>query len=191
MLQGAGWNPLPQPRNDLQNLTLLDSNSILKYEWKLLNSITYRNVLLAIDATICTDSELKGIALILTTDALIIVNLDDDSVKRIISLGQIQVVVNDHDPTCLSFKIMKQKCEEECIIEMDSASRARVADYVRSTASLLQLPGEINQHSVISSHLDDINEEIICYVNPQNRNYFVCLLALAKQMNNNYSFPVL
>ncbi|XP_008197902.1 intermembrane lipid transfer protein VPS13B isoform X1 [Tribolium castaneum] len=188
LLQGAGWNPLPQPRSDLvKNLNLLDSNSMLKYEWKLLSSLTYKNVLFATEATMFNDSEFKGIGLVLAPDALIIVNLDDDNVKRIISLGQIQVVASDNDPTYLSFRIMKQKCEEECVVEMDPASRARVADYVRSTASLLQLP-EVNQHSVI---MDDTNEQINCYVNPQNRNYFVCLLTLAKQMNSNYNFPVL
>jgi vacuolar protein sorting-associated protein 13B len=191
LLQGAGWNPLPQPRNDaVQNL--VDSNSALKYEWKLLNSISYKNVLYATEATTFSDTDFKGIGLILTSDALIIVNIDDDIVKRIISLSQVQAIASDHDPTYLSFRITK-KTEEECVVEMDPACRARVADYVRSTASLLQLPGEVtHDHSEMSAtHLHDDNEQINCYVNPQNRNYFVCLLSLARHMNTNYSFPVL
>ncbi|RZB39382.1 ATG C domain containing protein [Asbolus verrucosus] len=182
LLQGAGWNPLPQPRNNLsQHLKHIDINSAIKYEWKLLHSITFKNVLNVTEATSINNKDFRGIALILTSDALIIVSIDDDIVKRIISLSQLQVVANESDPTLLLFRITK-KMEEESIVEMDPACRARVADYVRSTATLLQIPGiSQDQPEISPTHLrDEINEQFCCYVNPQT-----------KQMNTNYSFPVL
>lgn len=139
-----------------------------------------------------TNTDFKGIVLILTSDALIIVNIDDDTVKRIISLGQLTVTVSDNDPTYLTFKIVKI-AEEENIIEMDPACRARVADYVKTTATILNInreeeAAEMTPTNPIQNNTDD---QFGCYVNPQNRNYFVCLLLLAKQLNNDFSFPVL
>lgn len=192
MLQGAGWNPLPQPRSSLlESISPLDQTSSIKYEWKLLNAISHKKILYVTEATIVTNTDFKGIVLILTSDALIIVNIDDDTVRRIISLGQLTVSASDKDPTYLIFKIVKM-IEEENIVEMDPACRARVADYVKSTATILNINREEEAEMTPTNPMqNNTDDQFGCYVNPQNRNYFVCLFLLAKQLNNDYSFPVL
>lgn len=164
----------------------------MKYEWKLLNAITYKKILYVTEATIVTNADFKGIVLILASDALIIVNLDDDTVRRIISLGQLNVNASDNDPTYLTFKIVRQ-IEDENVVEMDPACRARVADYVKNTANILNITRE--EESEMPSPLNPIqnntDDQFGCYVNPQSRNYFICLLLLAKQLNSDFSFPVL
>lgn len=156
------------------------------------------------EATSITNySKYNAITLILTIDALIIINTDEDCTERIISISELTILENK-DPTVLEFKLTPSlvhvKSEDETAIEMDPASRARVADYVRSTVGILNLPVLQSDHSDISisplssPDIPDVSPELTVltfYVNPQSRNYFLRLLALAKQHRHNYNFPVL
>ncbi|KAJ8948160.1 hypothetical protein NQ318_009252 [Aromia moschata] len=208
LLQGAGWNSLPEPRSPPCIYKISHAlNSVLKYNWKLINSISHSQLLYVTEATsITNNSEYSAIALILTIDALIVIDTDEDETQRIVSLSELTALQNN-DPTMLAFKLtpplVQVKSEDEAALEMDPACRARVADYVRSTVGLLNLPDTmvISEHSDISiSPLSspcatpNVCEEstvLTYYVNPQSKNYFLCLLSLAKQHRHNYNFPVL
>lgn len=180
-------------------------NSTLKYMWKFMQSITQSSLLFVTDATwITNEGQYKAVALILTTDVLIIVNTDEDVSQRVISLSELSGAQNSADPTLLSFKIepsvVPPKLQDE-VIEMDPACRARVVDYVRNTAGFIQFSEELgSDHSEMSvspcpspsSSLDIKEQQVLTfYVNPQSRNYFLILLFLAQQQHQNYSFPVL
>lgn len=152
-------------------------------------------------------AQYEAVALILTTDALIIVNTDEDVPHRLISLSELSSTDNN-DPTLLALKLSPpmfaslKNNEEDCTVEMDPACRARVADYVRNTVGLLQLPSDFSpEHSEMSisplltpsTSIDGNSHEqaLTFYVNPQNKNYFLSMLLLAKQQLQDYSFPIL
>lgn len=157
--------------------------------------------------SVSSEYEFVAVTLVLTLDALIIIKNDDDIPQRVISISEVNVT-HGNDPTILTFKLspppIKQKpLEGEGIIEMDPVSRARVADYVKNTVGHLNLPDSApsEAHSGISisplstPDLDEsANREstiLTFFVNPQSRNYFLCLLALAKHQHQNYNFSVL
>lgn len=208
LLQGAGWNSLPEPRCiPLLHNKCSCNNSTLKYNWKLIHWLSQNTLLYVTEATyLKNNTEYEAVALVLTTEALIVINLDDDRTKRIDDLSVLDVMDNN-DPTILSFKItepvVQVKTEDELIIEMDPDCRARVADYVRNTVGLLNLTdNKSTDHSDISISPLSSPGTTICpkeeeatvlsyFVNPQNRNYFICLLSLIKQQKENYNFSVL
>ncbi|CAG9819390.1 unnamed protein product [Phaedon cochleariae] len=206
LLQGAGWNSLPQPRSPpLVSKIEHSAYSILKYNWKHIRAMSPSQMLFVTEATsISSSSQYEAIALILTLDALVIVNLDEDETQRIISLSELTVCPSS-DPTLLVFKLTppltQVESEEECAVEMDPVSRARVADYVKSTKGLLNLPDSVSaEHSDIdisplsSPGAEETVQEtpmLTFYVNLQSRNYFLCFLELAKQQQHSTNFPVL
>lgn len=147
----------------------------------------------------------QAIALILTLDALIVINTDRDETERVINLKEL-TVGQSNDPTLLTFKLTaplaQSKSEDMSLMVMDPVNRARVAEYVKSTVGLLNLPNnnvspehsEISISPLNSPSLSDIAQEttiLSYYVNPQSRNYFLCLMELAKQQCLNNNFPVL
>lgn len=209
MLQGAGWNSLPEPRSSpLIYKSELFLNSALKYNWKHSSTVLPNQFLFVTEATsVSTDYEFEAVTLILTIDALNIISNEEDNPQIVISLSEVNVSQGS-DPTILTFKLspppVKAKISEvDGIIEMDPISRARVADYVKNTLGHLNLPDSApsEAHSGISiSPLStpDLDESVTrkstvltFFVNPQSRNYFLSLLALAKYQHQNYNFPVL
>lgn len=172
-----------------------------------MKSITQSNFLFVTDAIwLSNDGQYERVALLLTTEALIIINTDEDTSQRIITLPELSGVDNTLDPTLLNLKLAPVPIppinKDECDIDMDPACRARVADYVRNTVGLLQFPDGMSPDPSGMSVPPPVtpNSEIIqigepstlCfYVTPQSRNYFVTILSLAKQQRQNYSFPVL
>lgn len=181
---------------------------MVKYYWKYTQHITASNIIYITDATsISCSGQYEAVTLILTLDALIIINSDLDKIQRVLSIIELSGLDSVTDPTLLSLKLALPKPEakiaDEIVIEMDPVSRARVADYVRTTANLVQIPAEdLNAESdrsmSISPDLDEGSEEdvqreqttLTFYVNPQNRNIFLCLLAQARKQTQSYNFPV-
>lgn len=208
LLQGAGWNPLPKPRTTpATHHTYSAPSAALKYTWKFLQTFTRSSVVFITEATWLTgENEYRAVALILTTEYLIIANTDEDVTQRIISLPELNVNQVTPDPTLLSFRVVPvlppvlRNTEEE-VVEMDPACRARVVDYVRSTVGLVHLrddvsPAPSEMGATVSrcgspggsSRLDAV---LNFYVSPQNRNYFLAVMGLAQQQRQNCSFPVL
>lgn len=166
------------------------------------------DILFVTEATHISHLNYEAIALILTSEALIIVNTDEDTSHRIISLSELTAVENSLDPTLLSLKLtmptlQAPKSSDECAIEMDPDCRARVADYVRNTVGLMMLSSDLSpeQSEMSISPLETptpsvdgtASEHTVLsfYVSPQNRNYFLNLFSLAKQLSEEYTFPVL
>lgn len=167
-------------------------------------------MLFVTEATSITHASIfAAVALILTVDSIVVVNLDNEDIIRVISLGEISIVLNN-DPTILSLKrippkkVQKdfEKVEDELAINMDPEMRARVADYVRSTVGLLNPPEDMSVHSGISIsplsspdiETDDKQSETSVmnfYISSQKMKYFVCLVNLATQQRSGNHFPVL
>lgn len=210
LLQGAGWNPLPEPRSQPSSYHVFSNlNSILKYKWKFLHNITSNsNLFTAIEATLITNiTEYLPVTLVLTNEALIIFNTDEDSAQRIIHLNEIISIDTTTDPTLICF-ILKaptkhSECNDPLAIEMDPACRARVANYVRNSASLIHLPSRDSSPdqsdidispicSIPSSPIKHTSDspQISFFVNPQYRNYFYNMLAFAKQQSQDNTFRI-
>lgn len=211
LLQGAGWNPLPEPRSHpVLSHVFSHTNSHLKYNWKFMQLISEKHLLFITEAThINSSSDYSAIALILTSDALIIINTDEDVTNKCISLTEVGRVENSGDPTLLSLKLCSPalptiKYEDDCAIEMDPECRKRVANYVRSTTGLMLLSDDLSvDHSEMSispistptpsaDYSNPLEQKTLTfYVSPQNRNHFINLLNLAKHQREGYNFPVL
>ncbi|CAH0555543.1 unnamed protein product [Brassicogethes aeneus] len=208
LLQGAGWTSLPEARNQPVLFQIYTSpNSIVKYSWKLTNSLSNRNIIYVTEATSINNTQYEAIALILTTEALMIINTDEDRTDKVLSLAELSIV-QSNDPTLLVLKLTPPpvvvKQEDENVVEMDPVSRARVADYVKNTVGILNMPDGISQdrsdisisplsspRAMSTTSMADVSTIYSFYVNPQNRNYFLCLLSLTQQRQPNYHFPVL
>lgn len=174
--------------------------------------LTKSVILFATEATSITNlGNYEAVTLILTTEALLIVNADEDVTQKILKLNELNGIDSASDPTLLTLKLSlpklqvpKLKNDDECVVELDPDSRARIADYVKNTVGLINFSSEnqSSEHSEISISpdlsADESNDEnqrvqttLTFYVNPQSRNYFLCLLSLLKQEYETYSFPVL
>ncbi|XP_045475296.1 vacuolar protein sorting-associated protein 13B [Harmonia axyridis] len=212
LLQGAGWNNLPEQRSSPILHNMFSSNSsILKYDWKM-NTISENSskFLHMTEATsVSSNFNYTSVALIITNKNLIVVNADEDVVQNSIILSEVEPLKTNSDPTLLSLEMVPTqpvvlKVEDDVIVEMDPASRARVADYVKNTVGMLQVAGGSKGPSEMSisplsspgagNDSDAESKTVLSFfVSPQDRNYFLCLLAMAKQENldtcNNY--PVL
>lgn len=188
-------------------------NSTTKYSWKFIQPISKSTtILFATEATAITNfGNYESVALVLTSQALLVINTDEDMTQKILKLTELSGVDNANDPTLLTLKLTAPKTQapkvrndDEGAIELDPASRARIADYVRNTIGLMNFTedNQSSEHSEISispdQSADESTEEyqkeqttLTFYVKPQSRNYFLCLLSLLKQDYETYSFPVL
>ncbi|XP_030768330.1 vacuolar protein sorting-associated protein 13B-like isoform X2 [Sitophilus oryzae] len=207
LLQGAGWNSLPNPRRLAQVQKIHQTNnSTLKYSWKFITLFT-NQMLYVTEATMMSSGAVYAtVAVILTTDSVIIINLEGDEVYRAMSLKELSVV-STNDPTVLSLKHTRhismkrdlEKVDDELAIPMDPEMRARVAAYVRSTVGLLNLP-EVNVYSEItisplSSPVEDLSVDdstvVNLYMTAHKIKYFVCLFNLARRQIDGNHFAVL
>lgn len=185
----------------------------MKYTWKIIPTAATTDILFVTDATIISNTcQYEAVALILTAEALIIVNTDEDVISRVLALTELIASNNASDPTLLSLKLIKD--DGGSPVEMDPACRARVADYVRNTVGLLQQQQQqqTNDDDDLSPDHSEMSvsplltptgaataadgtaghEQLLSfYLNPQNRNYFLSMLGLAKQQRENYCFHVL
>ncbi|XP_076265664.1 vacuolar protein sorting 13B isoform X3 [Rhynchophorus ferrugineus] len=209
LLQGAGWNSLPDPRRHPQTQKIgLATNSTLKYSWKFMNLLS-NHMLFVTEATSLSQGAIyAAVALILTTDNVVVIVLDGDEVNRVLPLKELTVIASN-DPTLLSLKHTPttptkkdlEKVDDDLAIPMDPEMRARVADYVRSTVGLLNLPEVDSMHSEISisplssptADEETLGEATVVsfYMSAQKIRYFTCLFNLAKRQTDGNHFPVL
>lgn len=207
LLQGAGWNPLPEPRTyPTAHHMFTSNNSVLKYKWKFLHNLTAQsNLFAATEATLITlSSEYIAVALVLTNEALVIFNTDEDSAQRVVHLNEIIGVDTTSDPTLIAFNLKPPAKTMDDPLEMDPACRERVANYVRNSASLMHLPSRDSSPSQSDIDISPIasfpnspvksssdSPKLCFYVNPQFRNYFYNMLALAKQQSQDNTFRII
>lgn len=209
LLQGAGWNPLPDPRAPSQTIHIEHTpNSTLKYPWKFPQVLSGHILYITEATSITQDSMFTAVALILTIENLVVINLENDEIDRIMPLEEVISVPNS-DPTILTLKhvppkiVQKEKLEDELAINMDPEMRARVADYVRSTAGLLRVESEdvpsvhsgISVSPLSSPDIVDVSQgesvTLNYLVTTQKIKYFVCVLNLAGQQRSKGHFQVL
>lgn len=180
------------------------SNTVLKYCWKYgsTNSVL-PEIIYATEGTCISNGQYEAVALILTLESLVIANLDEDMAQRTLRLTELSCSNVTIDPTLITLKLKLITDEikpiddddDDAIVEMDPISRARVADYVRSTVGVLNFPGYLENETDSDSFTTNVtlptNEQILSfYVSPTHRNYFLCLFEICKQQKMKYNFPI-
>lgn len=199
LLQGAGWNPLPEPRS-VKTSGQFAENSILKYTWKVLQNATAHNKFIAI---IEVDFEGTPMLLIVSLETLVLIDVTEDVIKRAISVSEISDVFTDGLTEIRIALVQPVKPPpqnaEAFEIEMDPVSRARVADYVKNSAGLVQLSplgstSNSDDESVVAPQRPLISlaqPSLVFHVNSPIRNYLCDILELVRQQNKNNTFRVL
>ena len=200
LLHETGWTTMPEVRQQpILEYAFSGTNSRLKYDWKLVTGFgSGRHTLLHVtDATYITPAgTYKAITLILTTQALFLIDTEEDLTKRVLSLTELSGIDQPSDPTLLSFHL-------QAPVETEAALNARVVDFVRHTSGMVAEIGNYtagNQSepeessslgSPVNSEQDKNTDPLQFYVNPQSRNYFLSVLALAKRQSQGQGFSVL
>ncbi|XP_066257341.1 intermembrane lipid transfer protein VPS13B isoform X1 [Euwallacea similis] len=206
LLQGAGWNSLPNPRSvSIQNQR--STNSTLKYLWKYMDIFSSQVLFVTEVTSVSKNSLFIPVALVLTVDSIVVINLQTEDVLQIVPVSEV-ILGHNNDPTVLSLKhtpvkvVPKEKVEDELAINMDPEMRARVADYVRSTVALLS-PQEdvVSVHSgvsnsplaspILESEQQDETVVMNYFIAQHKIKYFSCLLNFARQQRDDKHFPVL
>ncbi|XP_069674298.1 intermembrane lipid transfer protein VPS13B isoform X2 [Periplaneta americana] len=197
LLHGAGWTTLPEVRQQpLIEHAFSGTNSRLKYNWKFVAGLgAGRQMLLHMtEATCITPSgSYEAVALVLTTRALFLVDTEEDVTRRVLSLTELSGIEHPSDPTLLCFRL-------QTAVENDATSRARVADFVRRSSGMVvdlthdstqsEAETSLSGSPVPSESPSSTEAPLIFYVNPQSRNYFLAVLALAKRQNQGRGFSV-
>ncbi|XP_063236346.1 intermembrane lipid transfer protein VPS13B [Bacillus rossius redtenbacheri] len=190
LLHGAGWASLPRARHaPARELARDDPNSLLKYSWKL---VAGRHALLHVaDATLRTPAGHRPVALVLTTQALFVVDVEEDVCQRVLSLSELAVAERSPDPTLLCFRFRMPAMP----MDMDPASHARVVDYVRHSAAAAcpdDSPSEAGtSQSDGSCEQGQFDAPLTFLVAPLWRDHFVSVLELAKRHSEGRGFAVL
>ncbi|PNF20823.1 hypothetical protein B7P43_G12077 [Cryptotermes secundus] len=198
LLHGAGWTYLPEVRQQsIIEYSFSGASSRLKYSWKLIAELGAgcHTLLHVTEATCVTPSgNYEAVALVLTTRALFLVDIEEDLTRRILSLAELSAVEHLSDPTLLCFQFQPA-------VELEAASHARVVDFVRRSSGMVADIAHDSAQSEVESSLpgspvlpeppDSTDTLLMFYVNPQSRNYFLSVLALAKRQSEGRGFAVL
>lgn len=198
LLHGAGWTSLPKVRRQsVTEYAFSNANSQLKYSWKLIAGLGVgRHALLHVTEATCPTSSgsYEAVALVLTTRALFLVDMEEDVTRRVLSLAEVSGMEHTADPTLLCFRF-------QTAVEVEAASRARVVDFVRHSSGMVpdiapdgtqsEAESSFSSSPVLSETPGSTDASLVFYVNPQSRNYILSLLALAKRQSEGRGFPVL
>ncbi|KDR22947.1 Vacuolar protein sorting-associated protein 13B [Zootermopsis nevadensis] len=198
LLHGAGWTSLPEMRQQsVTEYAFSGANSRLKYSWKLIAELGVgsHSLLHVTEATGLTPSgSYEAVALVLTTRALFLVDTEEDVTRRVLSLAEVSGMEHASDPTLLCFRF-------QTAVEMEAASRARVVDFVRHSSGMVpdiapdgaqsEAESSFSGSPILSEPPGSTDASLMFYVNPQLRNYFLSVLALAKRQSEGRGFAVL
>lgn len=135
LLQGVGWQTQPNPRYlPISSNIAAQSNTLLKYSWKLLHSGLGKEALFALEATHLTSSGHRvSDILVLTSQVLCVVNKEMDNQEQTFSITEIDCLACPTDSS-LIFVTLKPS-QESVMPEVDKETKDRVAEYVSKISS--------------------------------------------------------
>ncbi|XP_012268331.2 intermembrane lipid transfer protein VPS13B isoform X1 [Athalia rosae] len=203
LLQGAGWNSLPSPRQrPVVQYSTASNHTPIRYAWRLMPLLVKGrdNILHIINADhVIHQGSNQAVSLILTRQVLLVVNIAEDSTEKIFTLNELTSIDHPSDTTMLCLHCpptvtqLATPSSPREYREMDQEMRARVAEYVRtSTSGLASLPTDSDAQSDNSEPvMPPADNTITFYVSPDSRNYFLSLLNVAKRQSQGKGFQVL
>ncbi|KAG7190764.1 hypothetical protein KM043_006836 [Ampulex compressa] len=202
LLQGAGWNSLPSPRQrPVVQYTNGNTNAAVRYAWRLLPLLenSHDSILHVTGADyVIQQGSNRAVILVLTRQALLLVNTAEDSVERILALKELMSVDHPLESTMLCLYCPPAPTESKRPLspdqhEMDQEMRARVAEYVRtSSTGLASVSTNSDARSDIFDNTTPHPEHTLTfYVSADSRNYLLSLFNIAKRQNQGNGFAVL
>lgn len=203
LLQGAGWNSLPSPRQrPVVQYSSGGNNAPVRYAWRLMPLLIagHDKILHIINADhVIHQGSNQAVTLVLTRQVLLVVNIAEDSTEKVFTLNELTSVDHPSDTTMLRLHCPPAITQPEApsspreYREMDQEMRARVEEFVRtSTTGLASLPTDSDAQSDNSeSVMPPADNTITFYVTPDSRNYFLSFLNAAKRQSQGKGFKVL
>ncbi|XP_076295219.1 vacuolar protein sorting 13B isoform X2 [Lasioglossum baleicum] len=201
LLQGAGWNSLPSPRQrPVVQYTTGNNNTSIRYAWWLLPLLEHNhgNILHVTNADyVIQQGSNRAVTLVLTRHALLLVNTVEDTVERILLLKELTSADHHLDSTislyCVPETTQNNRPVSPTPYEMDQEMRARVAEYVRTSSTGLasvstNSDGQSDIFENVTPHSD---RTLTFYVSPDSRNYLLSLFNIAKRQSQGSGFRVL
>ena len=171
LLVGTGWAQRPKPKEiSLPQPICGLSSSSLKYEWKLDCGMIIKMAEVTMEKEVLTPA-----SLILTSEALIIVNEDEDSPDRVFAILDAKLKKSWSDPTRLELIQINtsSKPEQEDIIN------ERIVQFVLGTSAPNKLDEEGNE------------EKLVFFANHVTVVAFYDAFQVAKAHLKRHGFPIL
>ncbi|XP_046469502.1 intermembrane lipid transfer protein VPS13B isoform X2 [Neodiprion pinetum] len=203
LLQGAGWNSLPSPRQrPVVQYSSGANNAPLRYAWRLMPVLvaSHDNILHTINADhVIHQGSNQAVTLVLTRNALLVVNVAEDTTEKVFTLNELTSMDHPSDTTMLCLHCPPTVTQSAApsspreYREMDQEMRARVEEFVRtSSTGLASLPTDSDAQSDSSEPIIPVADNTITfYVSPESRNYFLSLLNVTKRQSQGKGFQVL
>ncbi|KZC08609.1 Vacuolar protein sorting-associated protein 13B [Dufourea novaeangliae] len=201
LLQGAGWNSLPSPRQrPVVQYTTGNNNASIRYAWWLLPLLekNHGNILHVTSADyVIQQGSNRAVTLILTRHALLLVNAAEDNVERLFLLKDLTSADCHLDSTislyCTSKTTQPNRPGSPAPYEMDQEMRARVAEYVRTSSTGLASvsTNSDGQSDIFENATPHSDRTLTFYVSPDSRNYLLSLFNIAKRQSQGSGFRVL
>ncbi|OAD58896.1 Vacuolar protein sorting-associated protein 13B [Eufriesea mexicana] len=201
LLQGAGWNSLPSPRQrPIVQYTSGNNNATIRYAWWLLPLLenNHGNILHVTNADyMIQQGNSRAITLVLTRHALLLVNMAEDNVERIFLLKDLTSADHHLESTiclyCSPETTQTNRSVSPAPYEMDREMRARVAEYVRTSSTGLASVSTNSdvQSDIFENTTPNFDRTLTFYVSPDSRNYLLSLFNIAKRQSQGSGFTVL
>ncbi|XP_067209482.1 intermembrane lipid transfer protein VPS13B isoform X1 [Linepithema humile] len=202
LLQGAGWNSLPAPRQrPIVQYTSGNNSTSVRYTWRLLPLLdhSHDSILHVTSADyVIHQGSNRAVTLVLTRQALLLVNMAEDSVERIFSLKELTSVDHITESTmlclyCPPAAIQSSRPLSPVEHEMNQEMRARVEEYVRTSSTGLASvsTNSDRQSDTFETASPHPEHTLTFYVCPDTRNYLLSLFNIAKRQNQGSGFAVL
>ncbi|XP_071652871.1 intermembrane lipid transfer protein VPS13B isoform X2 [Temnothorax longispinosus] len=202
LLQGAGWNSLPTPRQrPIVQYTTGNNSTSVRYTWRLSPLLDHsQDSILHVTSAdyVIHQGSNRAVTLVLTRQALLLVNMAEDSVERIFSLKELTSVDHITESTmlclyCPPTAIQLSRPLSPAEHEMNQEMRARVEEYVRtSSTGLASVSTNSDRQSDTFERASPHPEHTLTfYVCPDTRNYLLSLFNIAKRQNQGSGFAVL
>ncbi|EFN83982.1 Vacuolar protein sorting-associated protein 13B [Harpegnathos saltator] len=202
LLQGAGWNSLPTPRQrPIVQYTSGNNSTSVRYTWRLSSLLehSHDSILHVTSADhVIHQGSNRAVTLVFTRQALLLVNMAEDSVERIFSLKELTSIDHITESTmlclyCPPAATQSNRSLSPAEYEMDQEMRARVAEYVRTSSTGL---ASMSTNSDIQSDTFEraspyAEHTLTFYVCSDTRNYLLSLFNIAKRQNQGFGFVVL
>ena len=181
MLSGSGWTRARRPRlSSTPGLVIDLASSSLKHQWKVVSEAVTGPVVSVVEASLFEDELYIPVTLILSEAGLHVVSEDEDAVREVHSLEELQVLDTPGDPTLLILRLHRPQGVEKYEHVSDRVARF-VLDSIsfaeKGLAPELQTGAGANDTKKMILYLSSVKKQEFCSLFQQvkeekDKNYF-------------------
>ncbi|CAM1300415.1 Uncharacterised protein g2705 [Pycnogonum litorale] len=194
LLDGAGWSITFNRRYDpyTTSVSAISTNSNLKYHWKMIGHLSGHDVIHSIDATHVNQSGVYvSCTLLLTSEALFIINERDDSRHQAYALTEIVCRSSPSDPMMISVETRHSSRSVSSQRKMATTDRITEFVYTQDQSSIVDR-NHTSDHSetVSDSSAFSSDSKTMFYVHPKHSNTFLTLFRSTQNKILNSGFNI-